>query len=87
MYTDIEKGYLSFDDSIEKYLDKDWISPEIAKKITITHLLSYTSGLGLYWKNRDCYSSATKTINDYKKIISDKLSFEPGSKSEYSNTG
>lgn len=83
----IEEKKLSFDDSVDKYLNEEWISSEIAKKISITHLLTHTSGLGLYWDNWDCYSSTTRILNDYKKIISVKLTFEPGTNSAYSNTG
>jgi CubicO group peptidase (beta-lactamase class C family) len=39
-----ERGELSFEDAVEKYVDG--FSNEIASKITIEHLLTHTSGLG-----------------------------------------
>lgn len=83
----VEEGRLKFDDNIGKYLDTSWISEEIGQKILIRHLLSHTSGLGLYWEEWDKHSKSIINIDDYKKIISTDLSFEPGTEGIYSNTG
>lgn len=84
-----QAGKLSFNDPIGKYL-KDWVSPEIAGKVKIHHLLTHTSGLGSYFNETFEKSSRLlfREINDYKPLVKDeKLAFEPGSRSSYSNTG
>jgi hypothetical protein len=40
----VEKGRLSLDDPISKYVDESWLPEEITSKITIHHLLTHTSG-------------------------------------------
>ncbi|MEE9502880.1 MAG: serine hydrolase, partial [Candidatus Aminicenantaceae bacterium] len=44
-----EKGKLSFQDPISKYVDESWLPEEITSKVTIHHLLTHTSGLGSYF--------------------------------------
>ncbi len=84
----VEEGRLSFDDPIGKHLGSDWVSAEVGKKILVRHLLNHTSGLGMYWGEKwDALSSEIHTIDDFRKVISDELAFEPGSREEYSNTG
>jgi len=82
-----EEGKLIFDDNISQYLDTSWISKEIGRKILIKHLLSHTSGLGLYWEEFDKHSGSIIDIDDYKSIISTEPSFKPGTEGKYSNTG
>ncbi|MGB2986728.1 MAG: serine hydrolase domain-containing protein [Phycisphaerae bacterium] len=82
-----EEGWLSFDDMIGKYLGSDWVSPEVGRKVLIRHLLAHTSGLGMYWDEWDQYADQIRTIEDYRLVVSDDLAFEPGTRSEYSNTG
>ena len=85
-----ERGKLSFDDPIAKHLPEGWVSPEIAEKTTIRHLLTHTSGYGTYF--RALYTQIKQPffrgLNDYKGIISEeKPSFEPGERWSYSNSG
>ena len=73
-----EKGLLSLDDKISKFELK---LPEWSTKVTIRHLLKYSSGLPrINWKNvkndKDIYT-------DLENI--DRLEFEPGSDYLYSN--
>ncbi len=85
-----EKNKLSFDDTIDKYISSDWLNPEVSKKIKIKHLLTHTSGLGDYFRklNTQCDKLIFRNLNDYKVLVSDQtLSFEPGTKWSYSNTG
>ncbi len=42
----VEKGVVSFQDPISKYVDESWLPQVMSSKITIHHLLSHTSGLG-----------------------------------------
>ncbi len=86
----VEKGKLSFDDPVGKYIPTDWLDPEISNKIQIKHLLTHTSGLGDYF--RDAYQQSAipvfRDLADYKTLIADgTLTFEPGTKFSYSNTG
>jgi len=83
----VEDEWLSYDEPIGKYLDTDWVSQDVGNKIQVSHLLNHTSGLGLYWDKWEYYSNTIRELDDYKKIISDEIAFEPGTNSEYSNTG
>ncbi len=85
-----EKGKLSFEDPIGKYVTADWLNPRISEKIQIKHLLTHTSGLGDYF--RDAYMQCDipffRDLEDYKSLIAnDTLNFEPGTSFSYSNTG
>ena len=81
-----EKGLLSYDDLVEKYLDLPY------KGITIRNLLTHTSGLPDYQKimdeNWDKSKVAGNTeILEYLNIYKPEMIFTPGEKYEYSNTG
>jgi CubicO group peptidase (beta-lactamase class C family) len=85
----VERGKLSFDDPISKYLP-DFPSKEAAEKIKVKHLLTHTSGLGDIFTER-WYSTARhrfRTVDDYLAFLDDRaLAFEPGTGRSYSNTG
>jgi CubicO group peptidase (beta-lactamase class C family) len=83
----VEEGRLSYNDPIGMYLNTDWVSQDVGDKVQVRHLLNHTSGLGLYWDKWQYYSNTIRKLDDYKQIISDELAFEPGTDSEYSNTG
>ena len=81
-----EKGLLSYDDLVEKYLDLPY------RGITIRNLLTHTSGLPDYQKimdeNWDKSKVAGNTeILEYLNIYKPEMIFTPGEKYEYSNTG
>ncbi len=85
-----EQGKISFDDPVSKYVPADWLSPTVSEKIQIKHLLTHTSGLGDYF--RDAYAQCKvpyfKDLEDYQSLVrDDTLSFEPGTRFSYSNTG
>jgi CubicO group peptidase (beta-lactamase class C family) len=86
----IDKGLLSFQDPISKYVDESWLPKSVTDKVTIHHLLTHTSGLGSYFN--DTYQKSSRElfrkVDDYKPLIKDdKLAFEPGKQFQYSNTG
>jgi CubicO group peptidase (beta-lactamase class C family) len=83
-----EKGKLSFDDKVGKYLP-DYPNKDVREKVTIHQLLTHTSGLGSYWNKKfDERRSSIKTVADYLALFADEpLLFEPGAKFEYSNAG
>jgi CubicO group peptidase (beta-lactamase class C family) len=85
-----EQGKLSLDDTLSKHLDPSWLSSDILEKVTIKHLLTHSSGLGSYF-NEDWDRSSRalyRKVNDYKPlVVGETLAFEPGSRTQYSNTG
>jgi CubicO group peptidase (beta-lactamase class C family) len=86
----VEQGRLSCDDLTGKYLGVEWILPEVGEKVKISHLLSHTSGIAEYLTDEFYISSAEiyRTLEDYKSVVKEKsLTFEPGTRWEYSNTG
>jgi len=86
----VEQGKLSYDDTLNKYISSDWLNPEVSKKIQIKHLLTHTSGLGDYFKDayNQCAIPFFRDLQDYKSLmVGNTLSFEPGTRFSYSNTG
>ncbi|MCK5453014.1 MAG: beta-lactamase family protein [Calditrichia bacterium] len=84
----MEKGKLSIDDPIGKYLNT--FPREIADKVTIRHLLNMRSGWGDYWGNEYYLShrDRLRTVSDYMEFIKEMpLDFEPGANFQHSNTG
>jgi D-alanyl-D-alanine carboxypeptidase len=85
----IKSGKLSLSDTIGKILP-DYANQEAAKKVTVQHLLSMTSGIGDFFGARyqATDKSRLKTISSYLPLFADlPLRFEPGSRPEYSNGG
>jgi CubicO group peptidase (beta-lactamase class C family) len=85
-----EKGKLSLDDSLGKYLPAGAMRPEVLAKVRIKHLLSHTSGLGSYFTDEwDGMSRARfRSVDDWMALVKpESLAFEPGTKWSYSNTG
>jgi CubicO group peptidase (beta-lactamase class C family) len=86
----VEKGLLTYQDPISKYVDESWLPKEITSKVTIHHLLTHSSGLGSYFNETFVNSSRAlfRKLDDYKPLVKDeKLAFEPGKRYSYSNTG
>ncbi|HDZ25822.1 MAG TPA: class A beta-lactamase-related serine hydrolase [Candidatus Aminicenantes bacterium] len=86
----VEKDLLSFEDTIDKYVDESWLPKDITSKITVHHLLTHTSGLGSYFN--EAYMKGSKglyrKVNDFKPLLEgEKPAFEPGERFRYSNTG
>ncbi len=85
-----EKGKLSLDDPISKYIDESWLPKDVTDKITVRHLLTHSSGLGSYFNETYMKSSRDlfRKLDDYKPLIKDdRPAFEPGKRFQYSNTG
>ena len=86
----VERGVLSWDDPIGKWLGADWVRPDVGEKATIRHLLTHTSGLGSFFNDEFMRSSRGlyRDLDAWKPIVSkDSLAFEPGTAWSYSNTG
>lgn len=84
----VERGQLSFDDPLAKFLE--FPDKASADKIKIKHLLTHTAGLGSYFNKKFQESSRAlyRTVDDMLKLAAEeKLLFEPGTRWQYSNTG
>jgi len=82
-----DQGKLKVEDLIGKYLSD---APKAWEKVTIHHLLTHTSGIPSYTDDLLYGLSMTKpeTVNSMIARFKDKpLSFEPGSKFHYDNSG
>jgi D-alanyl-D-alanine carboxypeptidase len=83
-----QAGKLSFTDTVGKHLP-DYPNKEVAEKVTIHHLLTHTSGLGMYW-NEKFMAQREKLLTVAAHLplfASDPLLFPPGEKFQYSNAG
>lgn len=86
----VEKGKLSLNDPIGKFLDSSWLPMELANKIQVRHLLNHSSGLGDFFSKAFKEDTATnfQSLERYKKYLNQAgLKFEPGTSWSYSNTG
>ena len=85
-----EQGKLSFTDTIGKHLP-DYPNKEVARKVTIHHLLTHSSGLGdTYSAKYICRKGILQQIKDWLPLFVDDpkpLAFEPGTRWQYSNQG
>jgi D-alanyl-D-alanine carboxypeptidase len=84
-----QQGKLSFNDRVGKYLP-DYPNKDVRDKVTIHHLLTHTSGMGLFWN--EFYTNARwaqiKTVKEYDDLANkNPLAFEPGERFLYSNCG
>ena len=77
-----DKNLFSLDDPVVKYLPE--FSQNGKEKVTIKNLLLHNSGLPAFKRYYKNYSSADELIKDIYKT---PLSYEPGSKTVYSDLG
>jgi CubicO group peptidase (beta-lactamase class C family) len=84
----VQVGKIEIDANVGKYL-RDYPGKDIAKKVTIHHLLTHTGGTGDFFGPQfDAHRLELKTHADYMKSMGDRpLEFEPGSQWRYSNFG
>jgi CubicO group peptidase (beta-lactamase class C family) len=84
----VEQGKLAYDDHINKHLP-DYPNSDAARKVTIHHLLTHTSGLGDFFNDKwRAKQFRVKKVREYFPFFAEeKLKFEPGSKWSYSNAG
>lgn len=83
-----QAGKLSFTDNVGKYLP-DYPNKEVADKVTIHHLLTHTSGMGMYWgeKFKEQREKLLTVAAHLPLFAGDALAFAPGEKFQYSNAG
>lgn len=84
----VQQGKISFDDTLAKFLP-DYPNAEAAKKITIRHLITMTSGIGDFYGDKFLATSKQFRKNsDFIPLFAGQpLAFEPGAGNLYSNGG
>lgn len=84
----VQQGKVKLDEPIATYLP-DYPNPEHARKVTLHHLLTHTSGLGNYFSPEfDKKKGSIRKLEDYYQFFAGQpLRFEPGARWEYSNAG
>ncbi|MCU0229123.1 MAG: beta-lactamase family protein, partial [Bryobacterales bacterium] len=84
----VQQGKIHLDAPISNYL-ADYPNQDHAKRITMHHLLTHTSGLGDYFGEMfDRQKHGIQRLEDYYPFFSDEpLQFEPGTDWSYSNAG
>jgi CubicO group peptidase (beta-lactamase class C family) len=85
----VEKGKLSLDDKLGKFLP-DYPNAEAREKVTVRHLVNMSSGIGDFFgpKFRNTPKDSIRHNHDYLKFFAaEPLAFEPGTKEMYSNGG
>jgi D-alanyl-D-alanine carboxypeptidase len=82
-----EKGKVNYKVPVKEYLTD--YPPEVSDKVTIEHLLNFTSGMGHYWNERFFASMGNlRRVDDFIRLFIDEpLAFEPGKRRQYSNNG
>lgn len=84
----VEAGKVKLEDPLSRYL-ADWPDAHAAARITITQLLSHSSGIGNFWEE---HAKRAKeeilALKHYLPLFASKsLEFAPGSRFGYSNGG
>ncbi len=80
-----QQGKLSYSDTIAKHLP-DYPNKTVAAQVSIHQLLTHTSGLGDYLGSESL--AKMKTLRDIlPAFVNQPVSFEPGTKMQYSNAG
>ncbi len=84
----VQAGKLLFTDTVGKHLP-DYPNKEVADKVTIHHLLTHTSGMGMYWNEKfsEQREKLLMVAAHLPLFANDPISFPPGEKFQYSNSG
>ena len=84
----VAEGKLSYSDTVAKLLP-DYPNQEVARKITVHHLLTHTSGLGTFFNSPgyDAKRRYRDARDEFTAFKDEPLFFEPGAGYRYSNAG
>ncbi|NIP59022.1 MAG: serine hydrolase, partial [Gemmatimonadetes bacterium] len=83
-----QEGRIELDAPVGRYLEG--LGPEVAREVTVRHLLRHRSGLGDYLTLPEFRADPDGfgSVDDLMAVIRDQpLEFEPGSRERYSNSG
>lgn len=82
-----EEGKLQFTDRLIDFFP-DFPNPELARKVTIHHLLSHSSGVGEYWTEKtETVMRQAESWHEYLPMVYQAgFNFEPGTEAGYSNS-
>jgi CubicO group peptidase (beta-lactamase class C family) len=84
----VDRGRLAFDTPVSTVLP-DYPRIDIARQITVAHLLTHTSGLPDFYRNGKFrrYEDSLRTLNDFWVMFAnDSLWSMPGARYDYSNS-
>ncbi|MGH2609484.1 MAG: serine hydrolase domain-containing protein, partial [Tepidiformaceae bacterium] len=84
----VDRGKLRFEDTLARVLP-EYPNREVAKRVTIHHLLTHTSGLGGLF-DRQGWTVAHPFVRQadlFPLFAAEPLGFEPGAETGYSNEG
>jgi CubicO group peptidase (beta-lactamase class C family) len=85
----VARGTIQLDGHLSDYLP--YYRKDTGSKVTISHLLSHTSGIPSYTDDPKFFNEVSRNyypVDDFiKKFCSGDLQFEPGSKFHYDNSG
>jgi D-alanyl-D-alanine carboxypeptidase len=84
----VQQGKLSLDDPLGK-LVKDYPNADVARQVTIEHLLTHTGGTGdIFGPEFSKHRRELRKLDDYVALFGKRgLAFAPGARFEYSNFG
>ena len=84
----VQGGKVGLDDPLAKYLP-EYPNQDLARKVTIRHLLTHTGGTGdIFGRDFDAHRPELRTLADYVALYGKRsLEFVPGSRWAYSNFG
>ena len=84
----VESGKVELAAPLGVYLD-DYPNKDLARKVTIHHLLTHTGGTGdIFGPDFDSNRAELRTLADYVELYGDReLEFDPGTRWAYSNYG
>jgi len=84
----VQAGKLDLQAPLATYL-KDYPNADLARKVTLRHLLTHTGGAGdIFEPEYEARREQVRTLKDYVDLFGARpLEFEPGAKWEYSNYG
>jgi CubicO group peptidase (beta-lactamase class C family) len=84
----VEAGKLALDDAVGTHLP-DYPNEDVASQVTVRHLLTHTGGTGdIFGSDFERNRGTLREHSDYVNLYGSRgLSFEPGTRFEYSNYG
>jgi CubicO group peptidase (beta-lactamase class C family) len=84
----VAEGKIGLDNKLSKYLSG--FRSDVADRVTVAHLMQHQSGLGQYYEvpNFNPEETTVTSASDFLPWIrQEELLFEPGTQTEYSNSG